>query len=123
MNSVFYNTLQYNLRLPFSYGTNDCALFAANILKECTGIDFASDYRGRYNSKYSAYRLLAKNGGNEAILLRKGFVKIHNNYAKAGDVCIYKNAFGIYDGRNCFFAGGVYVSPSFADGIYTFRRI
>jgi hypothetical protein len=43
-----------NADRPFKWGTWDCALFAANGIQAMTGIDIASDFRGKYKCRKSA---------------------------------------------------------------------
>jgi hypothetical protein len=47
---------------PFEWGTHDCALFAFNIVRDLTGIDYASAYRGNYHTAQGAARALRKQG-------------------------------------------------------------
>ena len=35
---------------PFHWGKHDCALFAADAVREMTGVDLAADYRGQYRT-------------------------------------------------------------------------
>jgi hypothetical protein len=50
------------LRRPFAWGEFDCALYAADAINAMTGVDFAADFRGRYDSEESAWRFLASLG-------------------------------------------------------------
>lgn len=43
---------------PFSWGENDCCLFAADCVASLTGRDFASDVRGKYSTANGALRVL-----------------------------------------------------------------
>ena len=43
--------------LPFSWGMQDCAMFAADAVKEITGVDIAEDLRGTYSNADQALRL------------------------------------------------------------------
>ena len=44
----------------FKYGTLDCCLFVANVIKDMTGIDYAVQWRGRYRSEFGALRMIAE---------------------------------------------------------------
>lgn len=44
--------------LLFQFGSNDCALFVADAVKEITGDDLAAECRGRYQDRESAASLL-----------------------------------------------------------------
>jgi hypothetical protein len=43
---------------PFKFGENDCALFVADGIKSITGVDIAADFRGKYDSRASARKLV-----------------------------------------------------------------
>ncbi len=55
------------LTQPFAWGSNDCFLFAADVLHAITGHDAAADLRGRYASEREARRLLRELGGMRAL--------------------------------------------------------
>lgn len=46
---------------PFKYGSHDCCMFAARVVKAMTGTDFARGLRG-YKSAASAQRMLNEKG-------------------------------------------------------------
>ncbi len=56
----------------FEWGTQDCALFACNVVRELTGTDIAKQFRGKYHTKAGAYAALKKfaGGGLEAIAVK-----------------------------------------------------
>jgi hypothetical protein len=41
-------------RMPFAWGTNDCAMFVADGIERMTGTDIAADFRGRYDNEKDA---------------------------------------------------------------------
>lgn len=43
---------------PFSWGENDCCLFAADCVAALTGRDFAAEVRGKYSTAAGALRVL-----------------------------------------------------------------
>lgn len=49
--------------MPFAWGSNDCALFAADALQIRCGIDFAERFRGKYTSELGAAKFIRKAGG------------------------------------------------------------
>ena len=55
--------LQQRLRAAFAWGTNDCALFAADGVQALTGFDPASHLRGQYHDEAGAQAVLAAEGG------------------------------------------------------------
>ncbi|KKM85647.1 hypothetical protein LCGC14_1286970 [marine sediment metagenome] len=56
----------------FSWGSNDCVLFACNVVHELTGTDLAKKFRGKYHTKAGAYSALKKfaGGGLEALAVK-----------------------------------------------------
>jgi len=52
---------------PFAWGTHDCALWAANAVREITGEDIAAPYRGRYSTAAGATRALKRYGGGDLV--------------------------------------------------------
>jgi hypothetical protein len=55
---AFHDFLQARAKLPFAWGTNDCALFAADAVLAITGTDIAADFRGKYTDEASAFALI-----------------------------------------------------------------
>ncbi len=54
-------------RAPFVWGANDCALFAADAIEAMTGVDIASDFRGRYHDEASAQALIHSITGGSTV--------------------------------------------------------
>lgn len=52
---------------PAQWGTNDCALFAADAVHAMTGVDMAAQFRGRYRTAAGAAALIDELGGLQAI--------------------------------------------------------
>jgi hypothetical protein len=51
----------------FAWGKNDCSLFAADAIQSFTGVDLASDFRGKYTDEASAMALVQKVTGTATI--------------------------------------------------------
>ena len=47
---------------PFAWGEHDCCLFAADVAKRSTGIDYAQNFRGHYTTERGALRALRRYG-------------------------------------------------------------
>jgi hypothetical protein len=47
---------------PFAWGRHDCCLFAADVVLELTGQDFAAPFRGRYATALGSKRALSRYG-------------------------------------------------------------
>jgi hypothetical protein len=50
----FHHFLLHRAKTPFKWGTNDCALFAADAIKSFTGVDLAAEFRGKYSDQPTA---------------------------------------------------------------------
>lgn len=56
--------------VPFKYGEWDCAMFLANWVRAKTGVDPATDLRGRYRSKFGWMRIVRQEGELDALVGR-----------------------------------------------------
>lgn len=76
---------------PFSYGANDCCLFACDAVKAITGVDPAREFRG-YIGKEEAEAVLGEHGGVDGIAERVtaqlGFQEIPVSFLQRGDLVI-----------------------------------
>jgi hypothetical protein len=76
--------------VPFAFGTNDCAMFVSDHIKEITGVDIAADVRGTYSTELGAAKQFAAAGGLDNhfsnIATEHGFSEIPVVYAQRGDV-------------------------------------
>ena len=52
---------------PFSWGSNDCCLTAADAVLAITGTDIASDFRGKYSDQASAFALIKSVTGGTTV--------------------------------------------------------
>lgn len=74
---------------PMQWGKDDCALWAANILRPVLGYDPAAAWRGRYRTRSGAYRVLGKSNlanAIRAVARRHHWKRIYPTLAQAGDV-------------------------------------
>jgi len=84
---------------PFRWGTNDCCLFACNCIQAMTDVDPAAHFRGRYDDRQAATKMLREYGGTletviERISADLKFPKIEQNFAKRGDFALIANEYG-----------------------------
>ncbi|GAA0493780.1 DUF6950 family protein [Pigmentiphaga daeguensis] len=93
--------------VPFSWGSQDCCVFAADGVLAITGHDFAQAYRG-YSTAEEAAELLVDVGGCQALATRCLGEPIRWSLARRGDVVLH-----VVDGRESLglCAGGVFVAP------------
>ena len=85
---------------PFAWGTNDCALFACNVIRDITGVDFADEFRGRYDDRRGAIRVLNEIAGlglealADHLADREGIAEVPVAFAQRGDVVLMDTATG-----------------------------
>lgn len=77
--------------VPFAWGANDCALFAADAVQAMTGHDFAAGFRGRYRTALGAMKALRSNGAADlaAYLTRVLGAPVAPALARRGDVVVF----------------------------------
>ena len=99
--------------IPFTWGSNDCCLFAADWVRLATDLDPASDLRGKYNSAMGARRITKKRGGVAETVARAlvplGFREIALPLASRGALIVRDSGdgdcAGIVLGRESAFVG------------------
>jgi len=50
--------------VPFAWGSADCCLFVADVLRDVHGTDYAARWRGKYSNRYGAMRMIELAGGS-----------------------------------------------------------
>jgi hypothetical protein len=72
---------------PFSWGENDCALFAADCAMAMTGVDPLAHVRGEYSSELGAARVLRRLGCDDVAQLADQVIgaRIDVGFAQRGD--------------------------------------
>jgi hypothetical protein len=53
--------------VPFAWGSQDCALFAADGILAMTGVDIAQDFRGKYSDEASAFAAIKSIAGGATV--------------------------------------------------------
>jgi hypothetical protein len=92
------------MRTPYAWGQHDCALFAAGAVEAMTGIDFAAEFRGKYEDEDGARRLLTSLGCEDVGDLASRYLpEITPAEARRGDVVMIEGQLGpflaVVDGR------------------------
>jgi hypothetical protein len=76
---------------PFSFGAQDCCLFAADCVRAMTGADFAAGFRGTYRTEGEAAQLLEPNGGVRGLATQAlGEPLDTSRLARRGDVVVVR---------------------------------
>lgn len=83
-------------KTPFSWGQQDCCMFAADCVWAMTGSDPAFDVRGQYSDADGAARLLAKFGGVVALAEDRLGAEVPPRCASIGDIGVVES-----EGREC----------------------
>lgn len=81
---------------PFTWGENDCCMFAADAIQATTGIDIAADFRGRYNDADSALAAIESVTGGKSVedaaaycASKHGLIELHEPLmAQRGDLVL-----------------------------------
>jgi hypothetical protein len=89
-------------RQPFAWGSNDCALFAADAVLAITGEDLGAAFRGKYSTQEGAAAQMQEACGSADALdlaahlcAQAGFPRLaHVNLAQRGDVIVLANPGG-----------------------------
>ena len=98
---------------PFSYGDHDCCLFAANVVEAMTGVDPATEWRGRYCSKRGAYQFIQELGGLGKLVSSVFGEPVCRNQVHKGDLALMEIvgvdgkeevALGVCTGTICYVA-------------------
>lgn len=104
----FAELLESKRHQIFSWGENDCCLFAADFIKAICGKDFMKDLRGKYSSEHEAQAVIDKYGDLtntlECLLVEIAQEVKNLNMLQRGDVVTVrvngKLAVGILDGKD-----------------------
>ena len=91
--------LRQQADVAFRWGENDCCLFAANSILACTGVDIATDFRGKYDSEESAFALIKTVTGGSTVADAAAYCAVahglventHPLMAKRGDLVVITN--------------------------------
>lgn len=90
----------------FAWGTCDCAMFAAGAIEAMTGVDPASELRGRYKSQTGAARVLKRSGAAKlAEWVSARFEEILPVFAHRGDLVMVDGSLGVCVGGLAWFVG------------------
>lgn len=95
---------------PFEFGQHDCSLFAADCVAAMTGVDMASDWRGRYATMRGGLRVLRKAGFDDHVALAAAhFPEVTPLLAQPGDLAVVPTddgpALGVVQGEAVYVLG------------------
>ena len=112
--------------VPFSWGTWDCCIFAADCVLVMTGEDRLKDFRGVYDGKYTAAKALREIGSGTLTSTLQGHLgeSIAPHRAWRGDLVIHKNNVGVCVGTHAYFVaedGLILTSMSDVEKVYPIR--
>jgi len=102
----FHQFLLARAKTPFAWGSNDCCLFPADAILAFTGVDLATDFRGKYHDEASAFALIKSiTGGTTAAdaaaycATKHGLVeRAHPLTAQRGDLVVIGNGTSLIAG-------------------------
>lgn len=92
--------------MPFSWGSNDCALFAADGIQAMTGVDIAGDFRGKYSTAAEAFALIKSITGGSTVAdaaawcaEKAGIAELkYPLKAQRGDLVVFENGGNLISG-------------------------
>lgn len=90
---------------PYSWGTNDCAIFAADMVLASTGHDLAAPFRGRYKTQAGSRRILKALGWADVEAMADALLPRRHDRPRRGDVVLYDGLAGPFLG--IVWSGGV----------------
>lgn len=95
----------------FEWGRHDCALFAADWVRQATGVDYTAAYRDRYASASGAMRALKELGQGNLRATVGGVLgaEIPALKAQRGDLLLWQQAEGGDTVGICLGADGAFV--------------
>lgn len=92
----------------FSWGRLDCALFAAGAVVAQTGVDFATPFRGRYQTARGSVRALRRFGaGTLEATIDAALPRTPVGYVRRGDLVMANGIAGVCTGATALFVGDV----------------
>jgi hypothetical protein len=97
---AFHQFLKARAGVPFTWGSQDCALFAADGIEAMTGVDIASDFRGKYHDEASALAAIAEICGGKTLedaavycATKHGLLeRKHPLFAQRGDLVVLEDS-------------------------------
>ena len=92
--SVLAKFIESRRNMPFAWGVNDCALFAADAIRAITGVDHAAIFRGLYDTQSQANAIVAQYGGLRPFVSYFLGPEIDPKLARRGDIALITDAKG-----------------------------
>lgn len=111
---AYHNFLLERIKMPFIWGSNDCALFAADGIQAITGVDIAAQFRGKYHDEASAMQAIKEICGGASVADAAAYCAQQHAlaewkmplFAKRGDLVIVR----LGDGSSNQIAGLVHLN-------------
>lgn len=90
--------LEERRETPYAWGTNDCAIFAADMVQAVTGHDLAGPFRGRYRTQAGSRRILKALGWADVEAMADTLLPRRFERPRRGDVVLYDGKDGPFLG-------------------------
>lgn len=124
---AFHQFLMQRAKMPFVWGANDCALFAADGIEAITGVDIAADFRGKYSDEAGAWAAVHTVTGGATIAdaaawcaAKHGFAEwTHPRMARRGDLVVFTGAGGVV-ASGLIHLSGAHIVAIGESGLYRF---
>lgn len=123
---AYHNFLLARAKVDFQWGTNDCALFAADGIEAITGIDIAEDFRGKYIDEAGALAAIKSVAGGSSIADAAAYCAEKHAmkewpkplFAQRGDLVVFENGANLIAGL--VHLSGRHVVTVGPEGLYRF---
>jgi len=110
--------------MPFAWGSNDCALFAADGILAMTGVDIAADFRGKYSDESSALLAIKSVCGGSTVADAAVYCAEKHGlpewprplFAQRGDLVVFQN--GASAAAGLVHLSGKHVAAVGENGLY-----
>jgi len=94
---LLHAEIERSRKLPFAWGSFDCALFACNCVLAITGVDPAVEFRGKYSDEEGVAKLFQSQGGSleslaAAVAAKIGMPETRLGFAGRGDLVLVNNS-------------------------------
>lgn len=92
-------------RVPFQWGSRDCALWATDWVHKATGEDHGGPWRGKYKTEIGAAKRMKKLGfASVADIASAHLTECQPGMAQRGDLVLHpEGSLGVCAGRQSFF--------------------
>jgi len=102
--NILSNAILESTNTKFVWGESDCIMWTTSIIEKYTGVDLASELRGKYSTEKEALKLLKEKNLYTRTVEKLGEPMKNINFIKRGDLVLsIKDEMGICIGNKIAF--------------------